>query len=150
MANDDKRLTGIADLEKARNQRRLTNTFRHLLDEARAGKVKCFASRVHYKDGTSELVVAGGTLEEQTAVRAKLEAMEAEVEALMAECRPIADEIFAHLPEEERLRVFDSPERMRLAFNTLSDNQREKLNPLLERLMKYQAFLEELSPPALD
>ena len=148
MINDDTRLTEIADLDKVRNQRRLTNTLRHLLDEARAGKVKCFASRLYYKDGTSELVVAGGTPEEQAAVRAKLEAMEAEVEALMAELRPIADKIFAHLPEEERLRVLDSPERMRLAFNTLPDNQRTKLNPLLERLTKYQTFLEELSPPA--
>jgi hypothetical protein len=120
------------------------------LDEARAGKVKCFASRVYYKDGTSELVVIGGTPEEQAAVRAKLEVMEAEVSALMAECRPIADEIFAHLPKEERVRVFDSPERMRLAFNTLSDSQRTKLNPLLERLTRYQTFLEELLPPALE
>lgn len=150
MANDDKRPIGIADLEKVRKQRRLTNTFRHLLDEARAGNVRCFVSRLYYKDGTSELVVAGGTLEEQAAVRTKLEAMEAEVAALMAECRPIADEIFAHLPEEERLRVFDSPERMRLAFNGLPDNQRTKLNPLLERLKQYQAFQEGLLPPALD
>ena len=150
MVNDNRRPTGIADLEKVRNQRRLTNTFRHLLDEARAGKVKFFASRVYYKDGTSELVVAGGTLEEQAAVRAKLEAMEAEGKVLMAECRPIVNEIFAYLPEEERLRIFDSPERMRLAFNTLPDNQRTKLDPLLERLTKYQTFLEELSLPALE
>lgn len=150
MANDDKRPTGIADLEKVRNQRRLTNTFRHLLDEARAGKVKCFASRVYYKDGTSELVVAGGTPEEQATVRAKLEAMEAEGKILMEELRPIVNEIFAYLPEEERLRIFDSPERMRLAFNTLPDNQRTKLDPLLERLAKYQTFMEELLPPVLE
>ena len=148
MANDDKRLTGIADLEKVRKQRRLTNTLRHLLDEARAGKVRCFASRVHYKDGTSELIVAGGTPEEQAEVRARLEAMEAEMEALIAEIRPMADKIFIHLPEDERLRVFDSPERMRLAFNTLPDNQLTKLAPLLKRLTKYQTFLEELSLPA--
>ena len=96
MINDDKRPT--ADLEKVRKQRRLTNTLHHLLDEARAGNVKCFASRLYYKDGTSELVVAGGTLAEQAAVRAKLEAMEAEAKVLMAECRPIADKLFAHLP----------------------------------------------------
>lgn len=150
MANDDKRLTGIADLEKVRNQRQLTNTFRHLLDEARAGKVRCFASRVYYKDGTSELVVAGGTPEEQAEVRARLEAMEAEMKALMAEIRPMADEIFVHLPEEERLRVFDSPERMRLAFKSLPDSQRTKLNPLMERLTKHQTFLEGLLPPALE
>ena len=150
MANDDKRPTGIADLEKVRNQRRLTNTFRHLLDEALAGKVKCFASRVYYKDGTSELVVAGGTPEEQATVRAKLEAMEAEGKILMEELRPIVNEIFAYLPEEERLRIFDSPERMRLAFNTLPDNQRTKLDPLLERLAKYQTFMEELLPPVLE
>lgn len=148
MENDDTRPTKVADLEKVRKQRRLTNTLRHLLDDARAGKVKCFASRVYYKDGTSELVVAGGTPEEQAAVRAKLEAMEGEAETLRAECRSIADEIFAHLPEEERLRILDSPERMRLAFNTLSDNQRTKLNPLLEQLTKYQTFLDALLPPA--
>lgn len=69
----------------------------------------------------------------------------------MAECRPIADEIFAHLPEEEWLRLLDSPERMRLAFNnTPPDNQRTKLNPLLERLTKHQTFLEGLLPPALE
>jgi hypothetical protein len=33
--------------------------------------------------------VAGGTLEEQAEVRARLEAMEAEMEALMAEIRPM-------------------------------------------------------------
>ncbi|KIO48699.1 hypothetical protein [Nitrosospira sp. NpAV] len=148
MLNDDKRLTGIADMEKARKQRRLTNTFRHLLDEARAGNVKCFASRLYYKDGTSELVVVGGTLEEQAVIRAKLEAMEAEVNALMAECRPLAAEVFAHLPEEEWRQVLDSPERMRLALNTLPDNQRTKLNPLLERLTKHQTFIEGLLPPA--
>ena len=148
MANDDKRLTGIADLEKVRKQRRLTNTLRHLLDEAHAGKIRCFASRVHYKDGTSELIVAGGTPEEQAEVRARLEAMEAEGKVLMEELRPIVNEIFAYLPEEERLRVFDSPERMRLAFNTLPDNQQAKLAPLLARLTKYQTFLEELSLPA--
>ena len=131
MVNDNRRPTGIADLEKVRNKRRLTNTFRHLLDEARAGKVKCFASRVYYKDGTSELVVAGGTPEEQATVRAEMEAMEAEGKILMAECRTIVNEIFAYLPEEERLRIFDSPERMRLAFNTLPDNQRTKRDPPL-------------------
>lgn len=150
MTNDDTRPTEVADLEKARKQRRLTDTLRHLADEAHAGNVKCFASRLYYKDGTSELVVAGGTFAEQAEVRAKLEAMEAEVKALMAECRPIADEIFAHLPEEERRQVFDSPERMKLALNTLPDNQRTKLNPLLERLTKHQMFLEGLLPPAYE
>ena len=150
MANDDKYLTRITELEKVRSQRQLTNTLHHLVDDARAGKVRCFASRVYYKDGTSELIVAGGTLEEQAEVRARLEAMEAEMEALMVEIRPMVDEIFAHLPEEERRRVFDSPERMRLAFNTLPANQQTKLDPLLERLTKYQTFLEELSLPALE
>lgn len=149
MINDDTRPPKVADLEKVQKQRRLTNTLRHLLDDARAGKVKCFASRVYYKDGTSELVVAGGTPEGQAAVRTKLEAMEAEAETLMAECRPIIDKIFAHLPEEERQRVFASPERMRLAFNTLPDNQRTKLNPLLEQLTRYQTFLEQLLPPSV-
>ena len=40
MVNDNRRPTGIADLEKVRNQRRLTNTFRHLLDEARAKAIQ--------------------------------------------------------------------------------------------------------------
>jgi hypothetical protein len=108
---------------------------------------------VYYKDGTSGLIVAGGTLEEQAEVHARLEAMEVEVEvemeALMAEIRPMDDEIFVHLPEEARLRVFDSLERMRLAIKSMPDNQRTKLDPLLERLTKYETFLEKLSLPAL-
>src|SRR5688500_18058440 len=69
---------------------------------------------------------------------AKLEAMEAKTEALMAEWSPIAEEIFAHLPEDERRLVLNSPERARLAFKTLPDNQRKPLTPLLrERLKKF-------------
>lgn len=70
MINDDTWPTEVANLEKVRKQRRLTNTFRHLLNEARTGKERCFAPRVYYKDGTSELVVAGGTPKEQAAGRA--------------------------------------------------------------------------------
>ena len=89
--------------------------------DACAGKLRCFAARVYYKDGTRELIVAGSTPEEQAEDRARFEAMKVEMETRMAEICPMVDEIFVYLPEEERLRIFDSPERMRLAFKTLRD-----------------------------
>ncbi|MEO7560274.1 MAG: hypothetical protein ABIT23_08495 [Nitrosospira sp.] len=64
----------------------------------------------------------------------------------MEELRPIVNKVFAHLPEEERRRVLDSPERMRLALNTLSD-QSIKLSPSIrERWMKHKALVDELLP----
>lgn len=91
----------------------------------------------------------GGTPEEQAETLARLEAEEAKAKVLMEELRPILDEVFAHLPEEERQRVLNSPERMRLALKSLSDDQLIKLRPLIrEQWVKYKALLDELSPPA--
>ena len=64
----------------------------------------------------------------------------------MGKLRPIVNEIFAHLPREERERVLDSPERLRLAMRTLSE-QNIKLDPaILERWEKYKALVDELLP----
>lgn len=141
MVNDDRRFTDIADLENARSRRRLTNTLNNLLDEAVKGTLRCAAIRMYYKDGTNEVKVIGGTLEEQAEALARLEAEEAKGGALMEELRPIVNEVFSHLPDEERDRVLESPERMRPAFNTLSHNQRAELNPLIwEQWTKYKIF----------
>ena len=143
---DDNMLDGITELEKVRNKRRLVNTFERLAYEASIGVLQCMAVRVFYKDGTSKLVVAGGTPEEQAVLCAKLEEMEAKGRALMGKLRPIVNEIFAHLPREERERVLDSPERLRLAMRTLSE-QNIKLDPaILERWEKYKALVDELLP----
>jgi hypothetical protein len=103
------------------------------------------------KDGTSEVQMIGGTPEEQAEALARLEAEEAKAKVLMEELRPVLNELFAHLPEEERRRVFDSPERIRLALNTLADNQPVKPNWLIhERWAKYKALLDELLPPTQE
>jgi len=102
-----------------------------------AENLRCAAIRVFYKDGTTEIKVIGGTPEEQAEALARLEVEEARVKALIDELRPIVDEVFTHLPEEERQRVLNSPERLRLALNALSDDQLPKLSPLTqERLTK--------------
>jgi hypothetical protein len=143
---DDDTLDGVIELEKARNQRRLVNTLERLAQDAANGSLQCMAVRVFYKDGTSEVVVAGGTSEEQAVLRARLEEMEAKGKILMEKLRPIVNEIFAHLPQEERRRVLDSPERLRLAMRTLSE-QNIKLSPaLLERWEKYKELADELMP----
>jgi hypothetical protein len=104
------------------------------------------AMRVFYKDGTSKLVVAGGTPEEQAALCARLEEMEAKGKILMEQLRPMVNEIFAHLPQEERQRVLNSPERLRLAMRTLSE-QNIKLDPaVLEQWAKYKELTDELLP----
>lgn len=142
MVNDDKQLTRIADLEKIRSQRRLTNTLNNLVDEAASGNLRCAAIRMFYKDGTSKIHVIGGTPEEQAEALARLEAEETRVKALIDELRPIVDEVFAHLPEDERQRVLNSPERLRLALNTLSDDQLPKLSPSTQE--RYKKLLDEL------
>jgi hypothetical protein len=55
--------------------------------------------------------------EEQAETIVKLEAEEAKGKALMEELRPTLNEVFAHLPEHDRGRVGESPERMRRALN---------------------------------
>lgn len=138
-------------LEKIRLQRRMKKTLTDLLDEAQRGIVKCVAFRVYYKDGISEIKAAGGTIEEQNEALARLEAKEARMKTLNAELRTIVDEFFVHLPEEERRRVLDSPERVRHALNTLPDDQREMLSPSSRKLFKeYLTFLEEVLLPIQD
>lgn len=89
---------------------------------------------------------ARGTPEEQAALCAKLEEMEAKGRVLMEKLCPIVNEIFAHLPQEERQRVLDSPEHLRLAVCTLSE-QNIKLDPaILERWERYKELAEELMP----
>lgn len=142
----DDTLNGITELEKVRNQRRLVNTLERLARDAATGSLRCMAMRVFYKDGTSKLVVAGGTSEEQAALCARLEEMEAKGRVLMEKLCPVVNEIFAHLPLEERERVLDSPERLRLAMHTLSE-QNIKLDPaILEQWTKYKELAEELLP----
>jgi hypothetical protein len=143
---DDDALDGITELEKVRNKRRLVNTLERLARDASTGSLRCMAMRVFYKDGTSKLVVAGGTPEEQAALCARLEEMEAKGKILMEQLRPMVNEIFAHLPQEERQRVLNSPERLRLAMRTLSE-QNIKLDPaVLEQWAKYKELAEELLP----
>ncbi|ODT85183.1 MAG: hypothetical protein ABS69_01025 [Nitrosomonadales bacterium SCN 54-20] len=143
---DDDTLNGITELEKVRNKRRLVNTLERLAQDAANGSLRCMAIRVFYKDGTSKLVVAGGTPEEQAALCGKLEEMEAKGRVLMEQLRPMVNEIFAHLPQEERQRVLDSPERLRLAMRTLPQ-QKIKLDPaILEQWTKYKALVDELLP----
>jgi hypothetical protein len=143
---DDDTLDGITELEKIRSKRRLVNTLERLARDASTGSLRCMAMRVFYKDGTSKLVVAGGTPEEQAALCARLEEMEAKGKILMEQLRPMVNEIFAHLPQEERQRVLNSPERLRLAMRTLSE-QNIKLDPaVLEQWAKYKELAEELLP----
>lgn len=143
---DDDALDGITELEKVRNKRRLVNTLERLARDASTGSLRCMAMRVFYKDGTSKLVVAGGTPEEQAALCARLEEMEAKGKILMEQLRPMVNEIFAHLPQEERQRVLNSPERLRLAMRTLSE-QNIKLDPaVLEQWAKYKELADELLP----
>jgi hypothetical protein len=143
---DDDTLDGITELEKVRSKRRLVNTLERLARDASTGSLRCMAMRVFYKDGTSKLVVAGGTPEEQAALCARLEEMEAKGKILMEQLRPMVNEIFAHLPQEERQRVLNSPERLRLAMRTLSE-QNIKLDPaVLEQWAKYKELAEELLP----
>jgi hypothetical protein len=143
---DDDALDGITELEKVRNKRRLVNTLERLARDASTGSLRCMAMRVFYKDGTSKLVVAGGTPEEQAALCARLEEMEAKGKILMEQLRPMVNEIFAHLPQEERQRVLNSPERLRLAMRTLSE-QNIKLDPaVLEQWAKYKELTDELLP----
>lgn len=143
--------TGIRYLEKIRLQRRIEKTLASLLDEAHRGIVKCIAFRVYYKDGTSEIKAVGGTIEEQNEALVRLEAKEVRMKTLNAELRVIVDEFFVHLSEEERRRVLDSPERIRHAFNTLTDDQRELLSPSSQKLFKeYLTFLEEVLLPIPD
>lgn len=93
----------------------------------------------------------GGTAEEQLAVQGRLEEQEEELQALKAQCRPALGTIFAHLPEEERHRVLDTPERLRVALNTLSEDQRAKLCPACQdRLLRYLTLLEGISYPNLQ
>jgi hypothetical protein len=69
----------------------------------------------------------------------------------MEELRPVLDEVFAHMPENERGQILDSPERIRLALNTLSDDEPVKLSPLTqEQLTRYKTFLEELLLPCTN
>jgi hypothetical protein len=143
---DDDTLDGITELEKVRSKRRLVNTLERLARDASTGSLRCMAMRVFYKDGTSKLVVAGGTPEEQAALCARLEEMEAKGKILMEQLRPMVNEIFAHLPQEERQRVLNSPERLRLAMRTLSE-QNIKLDPaVLEQWAKYKELTDELLP----
>lgn len=145
--NDDTSTTEIDDLDEKRNQRRVTKALDNLLQDARDGTLQCAAIRLYYKDGTSELKVIGGTSEEQAETLARLEAEEAKGKVLMEELRPILDEVFAHLPEDERNRVADSPERIRRALNTLSDDRLKTLSPLIqERLTKCKTLIEKLWP----
>ncbi|PTQ76069.1 hypothetical protein C8R21_1822 [Nitrosospira multiformis] len=143
--NDDTSSTEVADLDEKRNQRRITDALNNLLEDARNGRLKCAAIRLYYKDGSSEVKVVGGTPEEQAGALAKLEAKETKAKVLMEEVRPILDEVFAHLPEDERIRVADSPERMRRALNTLSDEHLGTLRPFIrKRLIECKTLMEEL------
>jgi hypothetical protein len=150
MMIDNTRRIEIDDLEKSRTRQRLKKFIDQLKEKARDGTLECCAIRLHMKDGTSPIVVIGGTVEEQAAARAHLETMEAEIETQKAQCCSIMEEIFPQLPEEERRWILESPERMRIAFNTLSDAQRTKLSSLSQEcFMKYLALLEDLSASAL-
>jgi hypothetical protein len=143
--NNDTSSTEIADLDEKRNQRRVTDALNNLLKDARNGKLKCAAIRLYYRDGSSEVKVVGGTPEERTEALAQLEAKETKAKVLMEEVRPILDEVFSHLPEDERIRVADSPERMRRALNTLSDEHLGTLRPFIrERLIECKPLMEEL------
>ena len=147
---DKPRRIGLDDLENSRIRQRLKEFITQLKRKACDGTLECCAIRLHMKDGTSPIVVIGGTVEEQVAARANLETMEAEIKAQKAQCCSIMEEIFPHLPEEERKWILELPERMRIAFNTLSDTQRTKLSSLSqESLMKYISLLEDLSSSAL-
>lgn len=146
---DDTSTTEIADLDEKRNQRRVTKALNNLLKEARNGTLQCAAIRLFYKDGTSEVKLIGGTLEEQAETLARLEAEEVKGKVLMEELRPILDEVFAHLPEDERHRIADSPERIRRALNTLSNDRLKTLRPFIqERLTRCKTLIEELWPEA--
>lgn len=143
--NNDTSSTEVTDLDEKRNQRRVTDALNNLLKDAQNGKLKCAAIRLYYRDGSSEVKVVGGTPEEQAGALAKLEAKETKAKVLMEEVRPILDEVFAHLPEDERIRVADSPERMRRALNTLSDEHLGTLRPFIrKRLIEYKPLMEEL------
>ena len=143
--NDDTSSTEVADLDEKRNQRRVMETLNNLLKDARNGKLKCAAIRLYYKDDSSEVKVVGGTPEEQAEALARLEAKETKAKVLMEEVRSILDEVFAHLPEDERSRVTDSPERMRRALNTLSDERLGTLHPFIrEQLTECKTLMEEL------
>jgi hypothetical protein len=109
--------------------------------------VRYVAFRVYYKDGTGEVKAVGGTAEEQAEALTRLEAKETRMKTLTAELGPIMDEIFAHLAEEERERVMDSPERMRRAFNTLSDDQPDVPDLFLGLVIDILA-LEFRDPPS--
>jgi hypothetical protein len=137
--NDDTRRMAIGDLEEARTHHRLKEVREKILD----GTIECCAILLYLKDGTSRLVVVGGTSEARIAVRARLEEKEAELVALKAQCRLSVAKIFAHFPEEERHRVLDSPQRLRVALNTLSADQRVQLSPISrDRLLRYLTLLE--------
>lgn len=147
---DDPRQIGLNDLEKSRTRQQLNEFIGQLKKKAREGTLECCAIRLHMKDGTSPIMVIGGTAEEQATARANLEAMEADIKAQKAQCCSLMEEIFPHLPEGERLQILESPERMRIAFNTLSDAQRIKLSSFSQEcFMKYITHLEDLSASAL-
>lgn len=149
LMNDDTSTTKIEDLDEKRNRRRVTNALNNLLKDTRNGTLKCAAIRLYYKDGTSEVKVIGGKPEEQAETLARLEAEEVKGKVLMEELRPILDEVFAHLPEDERQRIVDSPERIRRALNILSDDRLRNLHPFIqERLTKCKTLIEELWPEA--
>jgi hypothetical protein len=150
MVEDPKR-GDLDDLEKIRIRQQLREFIDQLKQKACDGALECCAIRLHMKDGTNPIVVIGGTVEEQAAARANLETLEAEIKAQKAQCCSIVEEIFPHLPEEERLRILESPQRMRIAFNSLSDAQRAKLSSLSQEcFMKYIAHLEDLAASALS
>lgn len=147
---DDPRRIGLNHLEKSRTRQQLNEFIDQLKKKARDGALECCAIRLHMKDGTSPIVVIGDTAEEQAAAQANLAAMEADIKVAKVQCCSIMEEIFPHLPEGERLRILESPERMRIAFNTLSDAQRTKLSSLSQEcFMKYIKHLEDLATGAL-
>lgn len=140
--NDDTGRFALGDLEMARTHHRLREVRGKILD----GTIECCAIRLYLKDGTSPLVVIGGTSEERIAVRARLEEKEAELLSLKVQCRPAVAKAFAHLPEDEKDRVLDSPERLRVALNTLSADQRAQLCPARHDLvLRYLILLEGIS-----
>lgn len=148
--NNDTSIVKIIDLDEKRNKQRVAEALNNLLKHARNGKLKCAAIRLHYKDGTSVLKVIGGTPEEQAETIAKLEAEEAKGKAVMEELRPTLNEVFAHLPEHDRGRVGESPERMRRALNTLSEERLKTIRPLIqERFSKYKTLMEKMWPAIL-
>ena len=102
MMIDNTRRIEIDDLEKSRTRQRLKEFIDQLKEKARDGTLECCAIRLHMKDGTSPIVVIGGTAEEQAAARANLETMEAEIKTQKAQCCSIMRKCFPQLPEEER------------------------------------------------